>query len=141
MVQIRKNVIHALLYLLPFLLPLCVIFGGKDVEEDTRYQSVQALLLQVLQVIIWGITFIFYIMFGFVAALTENSYLSIMTGVFRWVSSIFSVIPWILEAGLVLLAVLAFFDKTFRLPLLDSLVDRIAPKIYRRSRRQEPPGM
>ena len=140
MVQIRKNVIHALLYLLPFLLPLAVIFGGKDVEDDTRYQSVQALLLQVLQVIIGIVMFVFSLALSFFAAITENSYLSIMTGVFRSVGGIFSAIPWILQAGLVLLAVLAFFEKTFRLPLIDSLVDRIAPKIYRRSHHHENPG-
>ncbi|MCI8497117.1 MAG: DUF4870 domain-containing protein [Clostridiales bacterium] len=140
MVQIRKNVIHALMYLLSFLLPLSVIFGGKDVEEDTRYQSVQALLLQVLQLIVAIVLGLLTFVLRLCAAFTANGYLSIMSGALYGISGVLSAIPWIFQAGLVLLAVLAFFDKTFRLPFIDSLTNRITPKIYRDSRHHSDPG-
>ena len=140
MVQIRKNVVHALMYFVSFLLPLAVIFGGKDVEEDTRYQSVQALLLQALQVIIAVIIFIIRTVLGLGATAAEGSYFSIVTGIFSFMSGILSAIPWVFQAGLVVLAILAFFDRTFHLPLIEPLAERITPKIYRNFHSHGPSG-
>ena len=135
MVQIRQNVVHALLYLISVIFPIAVIFGGSKVDEDTRYHSVQALILQAIQIVLAILVFCISLILNLIAAFTETGRYSMLTGVFRAFSGFFTALPWVMQGLLVILAILAFFEKTFRLPLVDSLADRITPKIYRRANR------
>ena len=140
--RMNKQLLWGLTYLFPVVMPLIIVLGYKDADEDTQTQTAQSLIITLLQValmIVVGIV-LGSLVFGSLYTASRGNYAQWLEGNFSGNTfySILSNICIILgNVGWLLLlygAYKGFTGKLLHIPFLENLVKKLRKALFRRKK-------